>query len=108
MDREAHMNRWNKDARGNLQGAGQDFRDKHREAEYKKSQDIIAYIMKKDPSTFKRLMSGELTAQEIEDFIHSPKKADGSGGFGAKAPDGLSEYFPTVDRIQRTTSAGRQ
>jgi len=107
MDREAHMNRWNKDARGNLQGAGQDFRDKHREAEYKKSQDIIAYIMKKDPSTFKRLMSGELTSQEIEDFIHSPKKPDGSGGFGAKAPDGLSEFFPTVDRVQRT-AAGRQ
>jgi hypothetical protein len=106
MDREAHMNRWNKDARGNLQGAGQDFRDKHREAEYKKSQDIIAYIMKKDPSTFKRLMSGELTSQEIEDFIRSPKKPDGSGGFGAKAPEGISEYFPTVDRVQRTT-AGR-
>jgi hypothetical protein len=107
MDREAHMNRWNRDARGNLQGAGQDFRDKHREAEYKKSQDIIAYIMKQDPATFKRLMSGSLTAQEIEDFIHSPKKPDGSGGFGAKAPDGISEFFPTVDRVQRTTAPGR-
>jgi hypothetical protein len=52
-------------------------------------------------------MSGSLTAQEIEDFIHSPKKPDGSGGFGAKAPDGISEFFPTVDRVQRTTAPGR-
>jgi hypothetical protein len=63
--------------------------------------------MKQDPATFKRLMSGSLTAQEIEDFIHSPKKPDGSGGFGAKAPDGISEFFPTVDRVQRTTAPGR-
>lgn len=107
MDREAHMNRWNKDGRGNLQGAGQDFRDKHREAEYKKSQDIIAYLMKKDPEIFKQLMSGNLTSQDIEAFIHSPKKPDGSGGFGEKAPNGLSEYFPTIDRVQRTSAGGQ-
>lgn len=103
LDREAHMNRWNKDAGGNFQGAGQDFADKHKQASYGQSQEIVAYLMKEQPELFKRLMSGNMTADQIEKFIHSPKNEDGSGGFGANAPYGISDYFPTAGKVQRTT-----
>lgn len=98
IDREEHMKAWTRDSGGVLYRAQDNFAAKNPDAKYRIAQQVIADMIVRHPDAYERIMSGTMPKESIERQIRAPKE---KGGYGAGVPEGIAEFFPSLETTRR-------